>query len=75
MREGAVMAGLTPRSGAEREAALGARESAGTQSEMEGAGIGRASDALLEAARDLKETSENLRNSTVAGALTSLVGQ
>jgi hypothetical protein len=42
---------------------------------MEGAGIGRASDALLEAARDLKETSENLRNSTVAGALTSLVGQ
>ena len=75
MRERAVMAGLTPRSGAEREAALGARESAGTQSEMEGAGIGRASDALLEAARDLKETSENLRNSTVAGALTSLVGQ
>jgi hypothetical protein len=75
MRERAIMAGLTPRSGAEREAALGARESAGTQSEMEGAGLGRASDALLEASRELKETSENLRNSTVAGALTSLVGQ
>lgn len=75
MRERAVMAGLTTRSGAEREAALGARESAGTQSEVEGAGIGRASDALLEASRELKEATENMRNSSVAGALTSLVGQ
>lgn len=75
MRERAVMDGLTPRSGTERESALGARESAGTQSEMEGASMGRAGDALLEAARELRETSENLRNTTVTGALSSLVGQ
>lgn len=75
MREGAVVSGLAPRSAAEREAALGGRESASTQSEMEGAGMGRASDALLEASRELKEATENMRNSTVAGALTSLVSQ
>lgn len=74
MRERSVVAGLTPRSAAEREAALGGRESASTQGEMEGAGLGRASDALLEASRELKEATENMRNSTVAGALTSLVG-
>lgn len=73
LRERSVTSGLVGLSQGEREAALGGRESAATQGEMEGAGLGRAGDALLEASRELKEASENLRNSTVAGALTSLV--
>lgn len=74
MSDNAAVDAITPHSAAERQAMLQGQDSAATQSEAEGTGMGRAGDALLEASRELSNAARQLSNSTILGAVTNLVG-
>lgn len=74
-RESEVGKSLSANSAAERDMLLQGRDSTAAQSEASGAGLGRAGDALLDAARELRQATENMNNYSTNAGLQGLTAQ